>query len=256
MTIKKRYILNTVILFTVILFSCGNQEKPGEIIFTANGENFAREQFTDRNGWKIRLNEISLCLESPTAYNPDGSVKPLSLKGFHQINLARPDHEGSVYLGTLKQVPPGNYQSLRFKIKKLPQGRDKGYSLVMKGLAEKKGKTTSFTLRFSSEIFCDGKDGYAGEEVKGLIKQGKSTTVEMTFHIDHIFGDGSAPAGEHVNTGAVGFNFFHRLGGMKNRIDLDQDEMKADSDYPKLQKALLNLPHLGEGHCDCSLISR
>ena len=253
MKIKKTSILIVVILFSLLPATCGKSPEGGSILFTANGESFAREKFTDATGWAISFSEIIVHLQSPTAYHPDGSVRPVVLSGMHRVNLATPGTSMAV-LGEKTNVPPGNYQALRFTLTGPRKSSQFLPSIILKGKAEKKGRKVAFTLRFYSRLSCDGTEGYVGEEVKGLLSPGKKTTVEMTFHIDHIFGDSSAPASSHVNQGAVGFEYFYRIGKRKSQIDLDQREMKTDADYPKLKTALLNLPHLGEGHCDCSFI--
>jgi hypothetical protein len=62
---------------------------------------------------------------------------------------------------------------------------------------------------------------------------------------------GKASKDDHVNTGSVGFDFFHRfIEG--DTVDVSQSEMKNSEGYSTLVEALWTLGHLGEGHCAVS----
>ncbi len=242
---QKKAIIPILLLIATAL-SCGGNKKTGTLTFTASGEDFARHGLTSRDGWDITFSKIQVCIKNPMAYNPDKSVEPVILRGSHSVDLAT---DGTA--GKLKSIPAGNYQSLKFSLRRHTDGPFRDASILLKGTASKSGKKVPFTISFSEELVCDGKEGYVGEEVKGLLAAGKNSEVEMTFHIDHIFGDKSAPKTSHVNREAVGFNFFYSLSGKKKEVNLKQGDMTSHPDYKKLIKGLYNLPHLGEGHCDC-----
>jgi hypothetical protein len=84
-----------------------------------------------------------------------------------------------------------------------------------------------------------------------MLKAGETTTVEMTFHFDHIFGDKEAPEDDHINTGSVGFDFFNRF-IKEDKVDIEQSAMQSEKEYETLVQAMWTLGHLGEGHCEVS----
>ena len=223
----------------------------GNIVFTANGEDFVRQGFTDKQGWKISFERLYVNIVDPTAYKPGGE-SPAALKGAHWIDLAAGDAAAApLVVGSLPEVSAGNYQSLRFSIRRAAAGALEGFSIVMIGQAAGKGENIGFTIKLDEEMDFHGRDGYVGDEVKGLLKPGESAEVEMTFHFDHIFGDIEAAQDDHINTGSVGFDFF-RLFAEGNTVDVTQEEMKKTAGYSTLVKAVWSLGHLGEGHCDVS----
>ena len=109
----------------------------------------------------------------------------------------------------------------------------------------------NYCIRNHKELDFDGREGYVGDEIKGLLQDGKSTTVEMTFHADHIFGDINAEAGSHIDTESVGFDFFNNF-KVDNEVIITQSEIKEAEEYEKLVKSIWTLGHLGEGHCEAS----
>ncbi len=249
---KKQVLLSFLLIASVfILFASSCSKAPegsGTIIFTANGEDFVREGFVEKNGWKVSFDKVYVNIVDPTAYNSDGLESVL--KGAFFTNLAEGDKDADpIVVGKTEKLPHGNYQSLKFGIKRADSGEYKGYSIVMTGTAKKGKETVNFTIKLDEEIDFDGKEGFVGDEIKGLLAENGETNVEMTFHFDHIFGDKEADLDSHINTGSVGFDFFNAYtkGGV---LDVNQEQLKEASDYPKLIKALSSLGHLGEGHCE------
>lgn len=250
---KKQVILFLLIasLFSFFASACSKAPQgSGTIIFTANGEDFVREGFVEKNGWQISFDNVYVNIVNPTAYNSEG-LKSL-LKGAFFTDLAEGDKNAEpIVVGKTEKVPHGNYQSLKFGIKRAIAGDYKGYSIVMTGTAKKGKETVRFTIKLDEEIDFDGKEGFVGDEIKGLLAENGETDVEMTFHFDHIFGDREAAADDHINTGSVGFDFFNAY-SKDGILEVSQDKLKEAADYPKLIKALSSLGHLGEGHCEAS----
>jgi len=223
----------------------------GSIVFTANGEDFVRRGFVDKQGWSILFDKLFVNIVDPTAYVPDGDEQVL-LEGAHWVDLAEGDAEAEpVVLGTLGEVPPANYQSLRFALMRTAAGRYPGSSIVMIGSAEREGVKVPFTIRLDEEMVFDGREGYVGEELKGLLQPGSTTEVEMTFHFDHVFGDKQADAEDHINSGSVGFDFFYAF-AEQGVVDVCQADLRGAAGYRTLVHALWTLGHLGEGHCRVS----
>lgn len=221
--------------------------RTGTIIFTANGEDFVRKGFIDKQGWSISFDRLYINLLDPTAYMSSG--QRAVLKGAYWVDLAAGDDEAEpVEIGRLSEIPAGNYQALKFKIRKKSSGSFQGCSMVLIGRAEKKALSVPFIIKLEEEMDFDGREGYVGEELKGMLLPGKVTSVEMTFHFDHIFGDREAAADDHINTGSVGFDFFNQF-AQNGKVDLCQSEMKKAARYDTLVRAIWSLGHLGEGHC-------
>lgn len=228
------------------------EETTGTIIFTANGEDFVRQGFVDKQGWNISFDNLFVNIIDPVAYMPQGEKLEASMGGTYRVDLALGDDNADpVTIGKLDNVKAGNYQSLKFKLKRATEGDYKGFSIVMIGMASKEDKTVPFTIKLDEEMDFDGKEGFVGDEIRGMLKPGDTTTVEMTFHFDHIFGDKEAPEDDHINTGSVGFDFFKRF--LKDgKVEVEQSEMKPEKDYKTLVEAIWTLGHLGEGHCEVS----
>ncbi len=249
----KKIIFSTVLIIIVsaLFISCAKAPQGnGTIIFTANGEDFVREGFTSKDGWAISFDKVYVNIVNPTAYNKDG-LKSI-LQGTYFVDLAAGDAKAEpVVVGQTEKVIHGNYQSLKFGIKKAVSGEYKDSSIVMTGTAKKAGKSVNFTIKLDEEMDFDGKEGFVGDEVKGVLAENGKTSVEMTFHFDHIFGDKEAAADDHINTGSVGFDFFNTH-SKDGKQEVTQEMLKKSADYGKLIKAIATLGHLGEGHCEVS----
>ena len=250
---KKQVILFLLMASVFMLFASSCSKAPqgsGTIIFTANGEDFVREGFVEKNGWDVSFDKVYVNIVNPTAYNSEG-LKSI-LKGAFFTDLAEGEKDADpIIVGKTEKVPHGNYQSLKFSIKRAKSGEFKDYSIVMIGTAKKGKETVNFTIKLDEEIDFDGKEGFVGDEIKGLLAENGETDVEMTFHFDHIFGDKEAAADDHINAGSVGFDFFNAY-TKDGVLDVSQDMLKEAADYSKLIKALSSLGHLGEGHCEAS----
>jgi hypothetical protein len=223
----------------------------GSLVFTANGEDFVRHGFVDKTGWAISFESLYINIAMPTAYIP-GDERQVVLEGEHWVDLAAGGKEAQpIVLGWVEGVSPANYQALRFALKRVSDGPYTGASIVMIGSAEREGRRVPFTIRLDEEMLFDGRDGYVGEELKGLLQPGSSTQVEMTFHFDHLFGDMRAEKDDHINQASVGFEFFYAFakGGV---VDVSQAQLKGAEGYRTLVQALWTLGHLGEGHCEVS----
>ncbi len=250
--------VNCTLLVVLLISSCGKKKEQtvvtqtGTIVFAANGEDFVRKGFVDKQGWHISFDKLFVNIVDPTAYMPSGEKYEANLAGEYWIDLAQGDENAEpITVGALENVKAANYQSLKFSLKRRSSGEYKGYSIVMIGTAEKEGTTVPFTIQCDEEMDFNGKEGYVGDEIKGMVKPGDTASVEMTFHFDHIFGDKEAPEDDHVNTGSVGFDFFDKF-RKDGKVICSQSEMKSADGYATLVKAIWTLGHLGEGHCAVS----
>lgn len=75
------------------------------------------------------------------------------------------------------------------------------------GKATKGGKTVPFKLVTKEEATYRCGE-YVGDERKGFLTANGKGNMEMTFHLDHVFGSGEMPATDAMNKDAVGFEPF------------------------------------------------
>ncbi len=242
----KKYIIFIIIILS--LFSCLNKNK-GTLKFFANGEDFVRQGFIDKDNWHISFDKLFINLSNITSYSTDG--KTVELKGPYYLDLAQGDENAELILIDTKQkVQPANYQGLKFSITKAKTGKYPDYSIVMIGKAKKNKKTIDFIIKINEEIDWDCKEGYVGDVIKGIVEKDCIGDVETTFHFDHIFGDIEAESDDHINIGSVGFDYFAQF-AKDGILEIDQKTLSEKTDkkkYEKFIKSIWGLGHCGEGH--------
>lgn len=268
----------------------------GELVFTANGEEFARQGFTSMDGWEISFDHVYINLSNIVAYQvaeASAGLTSASLAGDGMIVSAHAGHphsgggetatagaeaplpgvflvdlaagDGPTELGKVLRVVEGNYNRLRFAVSPLEEGVSEpvapvaagvaatysGFTLVLIGQATNGGDVVDFTLTLDEALSYSacGPNGLAG-----VVRHQGTGTAEMTFHLDHVFGDFET-LGEpgSVNETAVGFQPFADLIGGSGALDLDQDQLAAamsGADFLTFIDALRTIGHSGEGHCD------
>ncbi|MEW5920568.1 MAG: DUF4382 domain-containing protein [Bacillota bacterium] len=276
-----------IVLAAVVLSGCGSNNQQGAqtgtsgepsvqtsgetqvgtLEFRANGEDFVRQGFVSKDGWAITFDHVYVNLADVTAYQcetpydaheggePQAAVK-VSLPGPHTVDLAEGDENASPILaGKVEDASAGQYNAISWNMVKAASGPAKGYSLVVMGKAEKDGKTINFAIKNEKEYSYAGGE-YVGDERKGVVQEGGTADLEMTFHFDHIFGDAETPADDELNVGAPGFEPFAAIAG-NGTVDVDMTALKeklSPEDYQKLVDMLLTLGHVGEGHCHCEVL--
>jgi hypothetical protein len=236
----------------------------GTLELRANGEDFVRQGFVSRDGWSINFDHVYVNLSEVTAYQTDPPYDPdagseldsamkATLPGSYTVDLAE-GGEGAapMLVDTIDEAAVGHYNAVSFELTRAASGPAAGYSLVLEGRAEKGGGVVDFRIGVDREYRYECGE-YIGDERKGIVDEDGAADLEMTFHLDHIFGDADAPVDNHLNVGAVGFDPFARVaeGGA---LDAGLEELRSDlsaEDYGMLEDALLSLGHVGEGHCHC-----
>lgn len=235
----------------------------GTLEIRANGEDFVRQGFTSKDGWKISFDHIYVNLADITAYQSDppfnaeaGSKvqakEKVVLDKTHTVDLAAGGEDAEpILVEEVADAPAGQYNALSWKMVKAEEGPAEGQTLVMMGTAEKDGQTIDFTIALNQPLeFVCGE--FVGDERKGILAQGDTADLEATFHFDHLFGDADAPADDEINTGALGFEPLATLAN-DGTLELDQEQLKSGlspEEYQKLQEILPSLGHVGEGHCE------
>jgi len=232
----------------------------GTLVFTANGEEFIREGFLSKDGWELSFNHAYVTMSNITAYqsNPPYDTEQgweisydvkVELEGFHTADLTDPDSDPAK-LAQIGQVPSGHYNAISWTMTRAVEGPAEGYSLLLVGKAEKDGQVIYFTLGIEQEVDYLGGD-YVGDERKGIVAPGSSADLEMTFHFDHLFGDGEEDFDDEINLEAFGFDPLAALAvnGEVNADLASLEKLLSPQDYELLLSIFTHLAHVGEGHC-------
>ncbi|MDB9314153.1 hypothetical protein PN462_13660 [Spirulina sp. CS-785/01] len=234
----------------------------GTLTLVANGEDFVRQGFVTKDGWEISFDHVYANLADVTAYQTDPPYDPdkeTDLKSVEEValvedtetvDLAAGDETAAPIAVTETKAPTGMYNALAWSVVPADSGEAAGSAIKLVGQASKDGETIDFTLNLDQPLtYTCGE--FVGDQRKGIVQGEDSAEVEATFHFDHIFGDGDAPADDEINTGAVGFDPMAALAeGDTLETDLATLEAELDSEtYAKLQEAIVGLGHVGEGHC-------
>ncbi len=273
---------------TALIASCGGDDDSdvtgGTIVFTANGEDFVRNGFTSKDGWALSFDHVYAVIGGPTAFQvPDesGGAGKISrhaghphvgltsggahaaLTGTFVVDLKQGD--GPATIGEIKGVEAGNYNRIAWDLKTCDAqsavpvspvtaddlGIVHGYCLVLSGSASKGAVTKNFVIRFNEPIYWVSTEAH--QDDIGIVPLGGTGFAEMTFHLDHVFGDSSSGPTEGVNPGAVGFDPFAAL-DQDSDDDLYVDGRVMELYMPagvcrQLYRAFVTLGHSGESHC-------
>jgi hypothetical protein len=239
-------------------------EAVGTLEIRANGEDFVRQGFISKDGWKIEFDHVYATLADVTAAQANPPYEPekgKELQAQTSVSLASPQTVDlkttgaeTVKVGEVK-APAGRYNALAWKMVKPTDGPAKGYPLLLQGTATKDGKTVKFAIKIDQELaFSCGE--FVGDERKGNLKPGEKADLEATFHFDHLFGDAETAATDALNQGALGFAPLAAI-ATDGQLDADLGTLKqklAPADYQKFIGVLPSLGHVGEGHCKETVI--
>ncbi|MBE0431175.1 MAG: DUF4382 domain-containing protein [Dehalococcoidia bacterium] len=243
---KTPFSILTLVLMLVagiMLVGCpSDEERTGTLQFYAEGEERAREGLVSKDGWSISFDHIYVTLSDITAYQTDPPYDPytqvtvdhqvrVSLEGTYTVDLAKVGSAADPrkLVGQVSNQPAGHYNALSWRMVKAASGPAIGYCLLMIGIAEKDGEIVEFTIGVDQEVEFRGGE-YVGDERKGMLEPRGTADLEMTFHLDHIFGDGLKPADDEINLDAFDF-----------------EALLADPTIIDLVE--VHLGHVGEGHC-------
>ncbi|WOD41212.1 hypothetical protein [Nodosilinea sp. E11] len=233
----------------------------GTLVIRANGEDFVREGFTTKDGWAIEFDHVYVSLSEITAAQTDPPFDPdagtdlqakaeVRVEGTQVVDLAEGDESAEPVVVSEVEAPAGRFNALAWRMVPAETGPSEDHTIWMQGTATKAGETVPFTLKLTEELAFTCGD-FVGDERKGVLAAGDVADLEATFHFDHLFGDGDAPADDSLNTGALGFDPFAAL-ARNGVVDLDSAALQAglsETDYTTFLSILPSLGHVGEGHC-------
>jgi len=243
---KLIFIAVRLLMLAMVLAGCAGGGATGTLNLYANGEDFVRQGFISKDGWNIQFDHVYITLSDITVYQTDPPYDPqseadisskyvASLDKIYTIDLAEGGEEAPpIPVDKIVHVSVGHYNAISWKMAKAESGPATGYSLVMIGTAQKDEQSVDFIINVEEE--CKYQCGeYVGDARKGILQDGGTADLEMTFHFDHIFGDADTPFDDELNLAAIGFEPF--AGGAQGRDVIDMADM--------------HLGHVGEGHCHC-----
>ncbi len=252
-----------VLLSALVLIPVSAQESPvSPLDFRANGEDFIRQGFVSKDGWSLQFDHVIVALSHIRAFQTNPPFDPFSgeltrsavmvgLPGQHVIDLAEGDETAvPLLIGTVSDAPIGYYNAVSFELSPALDGEYAGYALVIDGTAARDGQTIDFMIRIDTISTYDC-GAYIGDERKGILQEGAPGEVELTFHLDHVFGDAGTPLEDSLNTLAPGFDMFAALAS-NGALDVSLADLEAGlsaADYQLLVEILPTLGHTGEGHC-------
>ncbi len=241
----------------------------GTLVINANGEDFVRQGFTDKDGWQISFDHVYVTLGDIVAAQSDPPFeagKGQSLEAKEQVKVAEPitvdlaegDTEADpIAVVEIPEAPSGRYNALAWRLAPAEAGPAAGYPLMMVGSATKANETIPFQIQLADQLAFSCGD-FVGDERKGILESSDTADVEATFHFDHLFGDGEAAADDEINTGALGFGTLAALAdGGKLTLNSEQlEEQMSAEDYSQLKTILASLGHVGEGHCEATQVTQ
>ena len=272
MTVRNWFNLSFLSLISALILASCNKNTPSNptvtengdsggdsLTLVANGEDFIRQGFTSKDGWRIDFNHAFVTLDQVTAYQTDPPFNAESKDNLTPkesvvlvdeaitIDLAKGDENASPIIVAEAVAPLGVYNALSWKLVNDPQTNA---SIILDGIAVKDGETINFVLNLPVPLEYQCGE-FVGEERKGILEVGKKAELETTFHFDHVFGDGEATPDDEINLGAIGFQPLAQLasnGELKTDLAILETKLSPE-DYGKLSKSLESLGHVGEGHC-------
>ncbi|HHP7230661.1 MAG TPA: DUF4382 domain-containing protein [Xenococcaceae cyanobacterium] len=240
-----------------------NPESQGNLSLVANGEDFVREGFVTKDGWQINFERVAVNVGEVTAYQVESGFDPETeaainseiavplVKEPQTIDLAMGEATAAPILIQESSAPEGFYNALSWEM--LP-GIDASLSgehtILLAGIATKGNRQIDFLIGLNqpTQYICGE---FVGDTRKGIVQPNDNAEVEMTFHFDHIFGDGTAEADNELNQKALGFQPLASL-ATSDELQLSWQDLQANlapEDYQKLTDAVVGLGHVGEGHC-------
>ncbi|RMF27908.1 MAG: DUF4382 domain-containing protein [Cyanobacteria bacterium J083] len=276
MTYHSKFTLQAITLLPlVLLIGCSstkninaddnaalNNNQTGVLTLVANGEDFVRQGFVSKDGWRIDFDSVYVTFHTAKAYVTEPAFQPeqtTSLKPKltisllekpKTIDLAKGDENAAPILVSQVKAPAYKYNAISWSLTAAEEGENKGKTIILKGKAQKNGKTINFNLGFDQKLAYECGE-FVGEQRKGFVPAGGEGELEATFHFDHLFGSADLPAQDTLNQEALGFEPLAKL-AKNNQITADTKFLQANlspSDYAKLENAIASLGHVGEGHC-------
>lgn len=227
--------------FLAIAHTGSAQADTGQLRLLADGEDLATEGFLapklTRDGWELRFERILVTLANVTAHQTEppydaesgapieSDISVTLVEAPLTVDLLATGETGLVDVVTV-EAPSGFYNALSWDLVPGPDG----VSMAFVGTAKRDGEEVDFRLATRDAVrhLCGE---YVGDERKGILEAGGAAELDVTFHLDHLFGRADRPADGDMNQAALGFDAF------------------ASGGEHVFSLAELHIGHVGEGHC-------
>lgn len=231
----------------------------GQLTLTANGEDFVRQGLVSRDGWAIAFDHAYLTVTDVVASQSAQDSHKQAAIAFIDAPItvdltgtATTEHPNPVPVIT-QSAKVGHYDALSWSIvpEKGVSGTDHGLQLL--GTATKADQTIRFDIHLDPAYRYDCGE-FIGDTRKGFVTADQETSIEMTIHLDHLFGDGESPADDEINTKSLGFTPLAAI-AESGQLSADMQTLKStlsEADYATLASAIESLGHVGEGHCSAT----
>lgn len=228
----------------------------GTLVVRANGEDFVRQGLESKDGWTIAFDQLEVNFGVVTAYQSDppfdaqgkaaiAAQSEVRIEPTGTVDLAAGDETAEpIVVGEVKAAP-GRYNALAWTL-----GAADAPAMRLVGTAAKDGQTVAFQIDLDRPLGFECGD-YVGDQRKGILQAGQTADLEATFHLDHLFGDGTAAADDEINTGALGFDPLAAIatnGQLQTSLSQLATQLDA-ANVKRLNEIVPNLAHVGEGHC-------
>lgn len=261
--------INVLIIVLCLVFTgcskvsvSNDNDSNGTLKYVANGEDFIREGFVTKDGWSLLFEHVFITLSDVKAYqtNPPYDSKKGDISDYevvsaleedsYTVDLAAGNDDAEPILLDEVKVQEGFYNAVSWEIRKDKDGN----SLIIEGTATKDNKSIPFYIAFDQQFKFVGGE-YIGDERKGIVEKDEESEIEMTFHFDHLFGDGSLPEDDELNINAIGFAPFYNENESDIHIEAkDLANVFSEEELKHIDEILSTLGHVGEGHCYSEMI--
>jgi hypothetical protein len=218
----------------------------GTLQLFASGEDLATEGFQaperTKDGWSLVFDHIFVTLADITAYQTSPPFEPQSdmpIMATDQVTVPGPvtvdlvteaDDEDRVLVAEVN-AQPGHYNAIAWRMEVADSGPAEGTSMLLIGTATRGDQTVPFRIAVPEPLRYECGE-YVGDERKGFVEAGGIADLEMTFHLDHVFGREDKDGDDPMNLDAPGFEPF-----------------SGGPDVYPLTMGNLHVGHAGEGHC-------
>lgn len=260
---RKKVLLRSILALSISIYCLGGCHKritdtseKGKLSLIANGEDFIKEGFVAKDGWRVDFTKVNVTVDKITAYQTDPpfnaekdekmaiSAKIVLLDTPTTVNLAADNR----ILVAQVEASPGFYNALSWQI--ATAGPAENNTILLAGKAEKNERKINFAIALKKPVqYTCGE--FVGQDRKGFLTPQGKADLEITFHFDHLFGDGEKSSDDKINLTALGFAPFANLaenGAIKADMTTLKNKLSA-REYQKLERSLTSLGHVGEGHC-------
>ena len=218
----------------------------GTLQLFASGEDLATEGFQapkrTKDGWSLAFDHVFVTLADINAYQTSPPFEPQSdrpVMAMDQVTVPGPvtvdlvtgaDDEDRVLVAEV-DARSGHYNAISWRMEVADSGPAKGASMLFIGTATRDDRTVPFRIAVAEPLRYECGE-YVGDERKGLVEAGGIADLEMTFHLDHVFGREDKGIDDPMNVDAPGFEPF-----------------SGGADVYPLTMGNLHVGHAGEGHC-------